>query len=103
MGTIVSRQNDRLLNAIKVRTNQPNYQRGVHKGARISAGDYFYPKEWNPNTGLQAEARGMKIALVRTDSQQAIQDIIPKSGALSPATLNPRQTELRRLLPTWRF
>lgn len=103
LGTIVSRQNDRLLNAIKVRTNQPNYQRGVHKGARISAGDYFWVPQWNMNTGLKAEARGMKTAPVQTGADEYIKDVIPASGALSPATLNPRAAELRRLIPSWRF
>jgi hypothetical protein len=103
LGTIVSRQNDRLLNAIKARTTLPNYQRGVHKGARISMGDYFWVPEWNPNTGMQAEARGKRTGLVSTPNQVDMRDVIPASGALSPATLNPRAAELRRLMPTWRY
>lgn len=60
LGTIVSRRNDRMLNTLKNRLTERSYQRGVHKGERIDQGDYFWPEQFNPQTGLRYEASGQK-------------------------------------------
>jgi hypothetical protein len=103
LGTIVSRQNDRLMQALQARTSQPNYTRGVHKGARISAGDYFWPPEFNEMSGLKAEAAGRRQAPIgaafEVDMHEAA---IPSSGVHNPATLD-RNAALRRLMPSTRW
>lgn len=56
LGTIHSRRGDRMLDRLKARQNQKNYQRGVHKGERIDQSDYFWPKPFDPRSGLQRQA-----------------------------------------------
>jgi hypothetical protein len=61
LGTMSSnRRQDKLTNA--VRANQRTYSRGVHKGERINAGDYIWPKEFNLLTGVMLESKGKKFA-----------------------------------------
>ena len=47
-----SRRSDKLLNAV-ARTNTRSYSRVVHKGERINPGDYVWPDEFNPMSGLE--------------------------------------------------
>lgn len=104
MGTIVSRRNDRLLDALKNRQNQRNYQRGVHKGERIDPADYRWPAEFTPDRGLKCEAAGVKQAPIGYYVEATADALIPASGAQLPQTLNPvRAADLRRLTPTWRW
>jgi hypothetical protein len=60
LGTLNSRRSDRLLDQMKNRLTQRDYQRGVHKGEKIDAADYFWPPEFNMQTGLEFEARGQR-------------------------------------------
>ena len=62
LGTLNSRRGDRLMqNLIDRQRNRP-YTRGVHKGERIEARDYYWPEEFTPMTGLELEAMGEKFA-----------------------------------------
>ena len=62
LGTLNSRRGDRLMqNLIDRQRNRP-YTRGVHKGERIEARDYFWPDEFNPMTGLVLESMGERFA-----------------------------------------
>lgn len=62
LGTMSSnRRQDKLVNAVK-RNNTRPYTRGVHKGERVNPGDYIWPDEFNPMTGLQLQAQGKKFA-----------------------------------------
>lgn len=66
LGTLRSRRDDKgkptdtVLDSLKSRANQRSYQRGVHKGERIDPGDYMWPAEWNPETGVKNQAKGKK-------------------------------------------
>jgi hypothetical protein len=61
LGTIPSRRGDRLMDNLKQRmANRPN-TRGIHKGERIDAQDYFWPPEFNLWTGLQQQAEGHRF------------------------------------------
>lgn len=60
LGTINSRRDDRLMQRVANRQTQRSYQRGVHKGERIDPQDYYWPDDFNPSTGLEAEKRGRK-------------------------------------------
>lgn len=62
LGTISSRREDRVLNAVKDKLNERSYQRGVHKGERAPAEDYFWPKDFNPMSGLERQASGKRWA-----------------------------------------
>jgi len=58
LGSITDRREDKLLQ--HVRNNARSYTRGVHKGSRIEAQDYFWPADFNPMTGLEAQRSGKK-------------------------------------------
>ena len=62
LGTINTRRQDRLLDGLKQRTASRPYTRGIHKGERRDPGDYMWPEELNPFTGLQLQAQGFKYA-----------------------------------------
>lgn len=62
LGTINSRRGDRLMDGLKARTTNRPYTRGVHKGERIDARDYYWPPEFNLWTGLEMEAAGVRFA-----------------------------------------
>jgi hypothetical protein len=62
LGTIRSRRDDRLLNALKERQSQRPYQRGVHKGERVDPRDYFWdPKAMTPTQGLERQAQAVFV------------------------------------------
>jgi hypothetical protein len=61
LGTINTRRGDRLLDSLKQRAQNRPYTRGIHKGTRIDASDYFWPPEFNQWTALQMEAEGLKF------------------------------------------
>lgn len=105
LGTIQSRREDRLLNAVKSRVTQRSYQRGVHKGERIDPADYFWPPDFQPTNGLKAEAIGMRQAPVQTLAERLMateQQMIPR-GSQSLIMMDPvRRARLARLAPNWR-
>lgn len=57
LGTIRSRRDDRLLDSVKSRLGEKNYQRGVHKGERIEPSMYFWPDSFNDQMGIKREAK----------------------------------------------
>lgn len=60
LGTIIDRREDRVLNAVQKKLGDKRYQRGVHKGEKIDSSEYFWGTEFNPQTGLEYEAQGLK-------------------------------------------
>ena len=60
LGTITNRRGDKLGNLS--RQNARSYDRGVHKGERINAGDYLWPSELNLMTGIKLEKQGKKFS-----------------------------------------
>lgn len=118
LGNVNSRREDRLLQAVQSRLTNRNYQRGVHKGDKIDQSDYFWPREFNPMSGLQAEADGMRRwgpvgstpaeqinhmgknhmispqQMGRVAAQYNVKEILP----VDPA----RKEKMSRLLPGWR-
>lgn len=62
LGTINTRRGDRLMDGLKRRESNRPYTRGIHKGERIDARDYFWPPEFNLWTGLETQAQGMRFA-----------------------------------------
>lgn len=117
LGTVNSRREDRLLNAVQSRLTQRNYQRGVHKGEKIDNSDYFWPPEFNDMSGLQAQAQGRKWTAVGSTPAEQINHL-GKNHLLTPEEMSRtaaqynvkeilpvdpvRQREMTRLLPTWR-
>lgn len=118
LGNVNARREDRLLKGVQSRLTQRSYQRGVHKGERIDPSDYYWSAEFNPQTGLEREAAGMKFAPTGLPEEQ-IQHL-GRRHMLSPSQLGEmaqryglesdqvlaldpsRAAKLSRLMPTWR-
>lgn len=104
LGTIVSRQGDRLLNSLKARQGQRSYQRGVHKGERVDPGDYYWPPELSFMRGIENEARGLQTVPQQQywNPHLAVDGKMLPRGSESIMTLDPkRQAQLSQLLPPW--
>lgn len=117
LGTLNTRREDRLLQAVQTRLTSRHYQRGVHKGEKIGMDDYFWPAEFNEMSGLEAQARGEKWTAVGSTPAEQINHL-GKNHMLSPEEMgkvaqtynvneilpvNPvRQQQMLALLPTWR-
>lgn len=115
LGNVVTRRSDRLLQNVQSRLTQRNYQRGVHKGEKIDQSDYFWPDEFNPETGLQYEAQGLKWTVGADGeppinhmgknhlvSAQEMYEIEKKVNTSPMAPIDPRRAAaFQRLLPSW--
>ena len=116
LGTVNSRREDRLLNAVQSRLTQRNYQRGIHKGDKIDNGDYFWTPQFNDMSGIQAQAQGRKWAPVGSTAAEQINHmgknhlIPPEQMSRVAAQYNVkeilpvdpvRQSSMKRLLPNW--
>jgi hypothetical protein len=65
LGNIINRRGDRLLESVSNRLTEQSYQRGVHKGSRISPKSYFWPQgEIQPDAGLERQAAAMRVGHV---------------------------------------
>jgi hypothetical protein len=117
LGTVNSRREDRLLNAVQTRLTQRNYQRGVHKGEKIDNSDYFWPPEFGPMSGLEAQARGQRWTAIGSTPAEQINHmgknhlLTPEEMSRTAAQYNvkeilpvdpKRQAKLVSMLPTWR-
>lgn len=122
LGTVPSRRGDRLMDGLKARqTNRP-YTRGIHKGERIDARDYFWPDEFNLWTGIAFEAQGIKFfppglvtneGVLNNERYPTDRRVGPRSvpagaryartgSGLTPATQDPdRVATLRAQAPAW--
>jgi hypothetical protein len=57
LGTLSQdRRQDKLLDVITEKLTERSYQRGVHKGEKISRSDYYWPDDANPMRRIRAEA-----------------------------------------------
>ena len=107
LGTIQSRREDRLLDQVKAKLGDRQYQRGVHKGVKIDPDDYLWPADQQPDRGLANIARGVKNAPIMTLTEQLQMGGRPPgliAAVGSPlALLDPnRAAQLRHLAPNWR-
>lgn len=75
LGTIRSRRDDRLLDSIKSRVGQKQYQRGVHKGERIEPNAYYWSPEFNDQQGIK---RQMKAKLTNVNGVNVY--TVPRAG-----------------------
>jgi hypothetical protein len=63
LGTIRSRRDDRLLDSIKSRVGQKQYQRGVHKGERIEPNAYYWSEDFNDQQGIKRQMKAKQVNL----------------------------------------
>lgn len=108
LGTINNRRGDRIVDSVKNNLNKRSYTRGVHKGERIDPRDYCWPKDMQPDRGLQYEARGEKAPLLgNTIQPMLVNDGKAPGASQTPygpsTTVNPaRVTQLGHLMPRYR-
>lgn len=116
LGTIRSRRDDRLLDSIKSRVGQKQYQRGVHKGERIDANQYFWSPEFNDQMGIKRQMRAVYDAdagVYRTSRYTPAMQFAPAPHLVndgkanmrsdSPAVISSiRAEQLAYLKPVWR-
>lgn len=116
LGNVNSRRDDRLLQAVQSRLTQRSYQRGVHKGDKIDNSDYFWPKGFNDQSGLESEAQGKRWGPVGSLPVEQInhmgknhmvppeqlRQVAAKHSVRVVEPVNPQRAQtLGRLLPTW--
>jgi hypothetical protein len=115
LGTIRSRRDDRLLDSIKSRLGQKSYQRGVHKGERIEASQYFWPHDMNDMSGIKRQMRAKydpAAGVYRiprsapqthlTPAPHLVNDGKANMRSDSPGTINVRRADaMAYLKPAW--
>jgi hypothetical protein len=52
LGTITDRHQDKMFGALQTRLTERSYQRGVHVGEKLGAGQYSWTADCNPEAGL---------------------------------------------------
>jgi hypothetical protein len=123
LGTIRTRRDDRgrpnstsekVLNSLKVRIGQRSYQRGVHRGERIDASDYYYPEGLENYRGIARQMKASKQGNVFMtkryveDASVAPAPHLPNDGkanmrSTSPMSLDKkRQDQMGRMRPGWK-
>lgn len=125
LGTIRSRRDDRgrpastsdrVMDSMKIRVGQRSYQRGVHRGERIDASDYYYPEGLEPDRGVRRQMRGkLDGNVIRVARNVEFASIAPaphlpndgKAGPTvrsdAPVTMNEvRQNQMRSMRPSWK-
>jgi hypothetical protein len=118
LGTIRSRRDDRLLDSIKSRVGQKSYQRGVHKGERIEPSMYYWPADFNDESGIKRQSRAKLtnvngVNVYKIPRSSPLTHLVPaphlvndgKSNMVSdsPGTINvQRANAMNYLKPVWR-
>jgi hypothetical protein len=123
LGTIRSRRDDRgrpssvsdkVLDGLKVRIGQRSYQRGVHRGERIDASDYYYPAGLENTRGIARQMKAVKDGNVYRvergveNAMAAPAPHLPNDGkanmrSTSPQSLDKRRVDqMARMRPAWK-
>ncbi len=106
LGTIRTRWDDRLVDAVNERENSRPYSRGVHKGERIGVQSYFWPSDFNPQQGIMNQMRGGPRQApigIAVSPVPLVNDGKADISSSDPSTFDPiRASALDRLRPSWR-
>jgi hypothetical protein len=123
LGTIRSRRDDRgrpssvsdkVLNGLKVRVGQRSYQRGIHRGERVDASDYYYPEGLDNMRGIARQMSAKKMGNVYM-SRRGVEDAmaapaphLPNDGKANMRSTSPlaldkqRVDQMARMRPNWK-
>lgn len=109
LGTMSSnRRQDKILGTMS-RMNARQYNRGVHKGERVNPGDYVWPAEFNPLTGIILESQGKKFSPPGAEPVRLTNDGkvgprgIPTPDDTQAVSISPeRRSYFKSLMPAWR-
>lgn len=90
--TIHTRREDRLLDGLKQRQAAGPKVRGIHKGDQMDARDYYWPPEFNPESGLVNQAMGIET----TDGFMVQRYVSPSmvNDPMAPEFMNPRRANI---------
>lgn len=125
LGTIRTRRDDRgrpnstsdkVLDSMKSRVGQRSYQRGVHRGERIDASDYYYPEGFEPDRGIKRQMKAVVAGNVMSTKRNSDNvKLVPaphlpndgKAGPTvrsdSPGQINQKRADQwARMKPSWR-
>jgi hypothetical protein len=123
LGPIRSRRDDRgrpssvsdkVLDGLKVRIGQRSYQRGVHRGERIDASDYYYPAGLENTRGIARQMKAVKDGNVYRvergveNAMAAPAPHLPNDGkanmrSTAPQALNKQRVDqMARMRPAWK-
>ena len=123
LGTIRSRRDDRgrpsstsdkVMDSLKTRVGQRSYQRGVHRGERIDASQYYYPGGLEPDRGIKRQMKAVKDGTVmRAARNTEATTIVPAPHLVNDGKANMRSTspgeinkkrvdQFSRLRPQWK-
>lgn len=117
LGTIRSRREDRLLDAVKSKIGDRSYQRGVHKGIQMDPRDYFWPEELPAEGGIRRQAMARRdgytynsprSAPLQTTTEQLIYGAggrMPRGSESlvgRPGEISEQAPQLAKYLPGWR-
>jgi hypothetical protein len=112
LGTLRSRRDDRgrasgtsdrVLDSLKARVGQRSYQRGVHRGERIDASDYYYPAGLDNQRGIKRQMRGQKVGTVILSKRNVENSTIapaphlPNDGKANMRSTSPLEIDQRRV------
>jgi hypothetical protein len=61
LGTITDRHQDKMFSALQTRLTDRSYQRGVHVGEKLGAGQYSWTADCNPDAGLARQAQAQPV------------------------------------------
>ena len=125
LGTIRSRRDDRgrpssvsdkVLDGLKTRVGQRTYQRGVHRGERVDASDYYYPDGLDNMRGIRRQMDASKrgnVMVTRRNADKALlapAPHLPNDGKAGPSAKSDapmlinqaRQDQMARMKPAWK-
>jgi hypothetical protein len=107
LGTIHSRRDDRLLDGLKRRQSAGPAVRGIHKGERLDARDYYWKPGLDPDSGWMNQIAtavdvGDGIAVQRYVSPGLVDDpMAPEFMSPRRASILARQGGTAGMTPPW--
>jgi hypothetical protein len=120
LGTIRSRRDDRgrpsstsdrVMDSLKSRIGQKQYQRGVHRGERVDPSDYYYPDGLDNQRGIKRQIKAAKAGTAAKRNSPR-NDLVPaphlpndgkaNMRSTSPGEINKvRADKFARMRPNW--
>jgi hypothetical protein len=110
LGTITGRRQDRLNSGVVGRLDDRSYQRGIHKGTKMDANQYFWPEEMpsdrgisrpvhlDPDTFLLEQRRQVPVPIQTENLMHT--GLRPPVGNVDPIS-QPYMDHLQTLMPSW--
>ena len=120
LGSLTTRRrDDKLLDSLKNNLNKKAYQRGVHKGERVDAAQYYWPSELQPTRGITRQMKSKLdassgVVVYYSDRNKPEVELTPAPHLVNDGKANLRADEpgvlyakannsrLLNMRPSWR-